>query len=141
MNKIFTLSYTPWKLKFNNILLFFFSGFIFKYVFFKIYSWYDTIFILTPLFLSLLIVFIVFSFMYTVYIIYIHILYNFSKNWTLTLKLFIMKLYFFVIKIGFYLILFLYDLNLQNLTTENFFKEMFFKNFIIFYQIICLKQK
>lgn len=140
LNKTFIFLYTHWGLKFNDIILFFSLGFIFKYGFLKTYFWYDTMFIFRPIFFLIFITFGLFSFVYINFIVYLYVLHNFSKNLALLLKLLTTKLIFSTITVGFYLVLFFNDLNVQNLTTENFFKEVFFKNFIIFYQIICLKQ-
>jgi len=140
LNKIFIFSYAYWKLTVKNIMLYSFIVLIIKQSLLKTYFWYDTLFIIKPIFVCLFVIFGFISFLYINYIIYLRLLYNFSKKWTFILKLLTTKLFFLIMIVEVYLTLFLYDLNLQNITTENFFKEMFFKNFVILYQTICLKQ-
>lgn len=140
ISKSFLFIYSNWRFKFSDIILFFSLGFIFKHGFFKIYFWYDTFFIFRPIFLILFIIFELFAFFFINYLIYTYIIYNFFKNLALVLKLFTTKLTIYFLNIGFWLILSLHDLNLQNLTTENFLKEVFFKIIITFSSIICSKQ-
>ena len=139
LNKTFVFIYSNWNLRHDDMLLFFFLGFIFKHEFLSAYFWYDIIFLFRPFFLLLLTLFELFPFIFIVYIVYIYMLFNLSKNWMLTLKLFVTKLFFFVIIVVFYLALGFYDLDFQSLRTENFFKEEFFKIFTIFYQTIRSK--
>lgn len=141
VNKNIIFIYNDWKVRFSNILLFFSLSFIFKHGFFKIYFWYDTFLIFIPMYFILFIIFQLFNFFFVNYLIYIYIIYNLIKNLALTLKIFMIKLTFYFLNIGFGLLLFLHDLNLQNITTENFSKEIFFKSFFVISQIICLKQK
>jgi hypothetical protein len=116
-----------WTWSFNDTVLFCCMFFLFKYGFFKVYSWKDFLFITRPVLYLIFFSFVFYSMFllcYLAYLCFIHIL---IINIALILKAITKKslVYFFYLSVLIGLVV--SDIEVENLTNENFFKEIFFK--------------
>ena len=109
--------------------------FLFKSVFFKTYFWLDFFiffrffFIITFLFVA------VFSIFLPNYLIYHYLIYNFSKNLALIIKLVAKKLFVCFLLALVIIGLVVVDIDVPVVENDNFFKEAFFKILFFFVHI------
>jgi hypothetical protein len=127
--KLVKIRYLPLNEKiFRSVLLF-----LFKYLFLKTYFWLDFFvffrffFIITFFFIIMLSIFLLY------YLIYIYLLYNFSKNLALIIKLVSKKLLICFLLALAIIGLIVVDFDVPIIDNENFFKEVFFK--VIFFLV------
>ena len=131
-NMFIKLKILDFNIKFNEIFLFISFYIFFNQGFLKIYYWFDLFFIFRPLIIILLLISNVFFIYWLVYVIYLSLLYDISKNLSLIIKVFITKLHIYILYLIVFIKLIIYEINIQNLVTMNFFKEIFFKIILIF---------
>ena len=129
--KIYLYIYNSWDI--SKIVLFITFIILFKTGFLKIYFWFDIIYILKPIFLFILIVFILFCVFWINYLIYIKIINSYSKNIALVLNILYKKCLISFSSLWLIMELIIFDINLQNQNTENFFKEILFKLLFFIY--------
>lgn len=117
----------------NEKIFFSVSFFLFKYVLLKTYLWLD-FFVFFRLFFIIIVLYItVFSIFLPNYLIYSYLLYNFSKNLALIIKLVTKKLLTCSLLALVILVLIVVDIEVPIIENANFFKEAFFK--ILFFLV------